>query len=748
MSHPLQDACQRKDSLEPGYASLVSFFESLDEATALLDSDGAVLCVNPAGLRLFGVNDLDEWCLHWKDFLAHCGEAEQSIAGLRGAGFLANSACRYEPLGLVVTLKLRPFEWSGGCAYMAVLHDDRATEELNHEYQRQAQFLRQILDTDPNLIYVKDMDGRFVEANRALAVAYGTTAEALRGKSDADFNPVAEDVAAYLDADRRVMRNKEPLFIPEEHIQNTYGEDIFLQTIKIPLIDSDGVARQVLGVSTDITSRKRAEIAMFEAKETAEQASRTKSEFLANMSHEIRTPMNAILGFTEILGSLVLDPKQREYLSSIQSSGKSLMSLINDILDLSKVEAGKLVLEYAPLDLRALLEEVHQIFGQKLLEQNLFFQIEVEETVPRYVSLDEGRLRQILLNLVGNAVKFTEKGGVTLILKSKTKGRSVELDIEVRDTGVGIEPRQKDRIFEAFEQQSGQSSAKFGGTGLGLAITKKLIEVMGGRIQVESDLGLGSRFRVFLPHVEVAQQVHRLERENPQVDPASLLFEPALVLVVDDIFENRQLIQGFLPYPELSLIEASSGAEALELVSHYRPDLILMDLKMPGMSGLEVREVLKKRPDTAQIPVVVVTASVMTDQEILLRQQFDGYLPKPVVRNDLLNCLCRFLNHQISDQEQTSQAPRSGLVGGQFDLQPELAGLLARDYLPRGVQLLEYQTINDIETFAQELIQLARDFEHDHLVDWAEALNDQCNRFDIQGIARLLKELERALGSG
>ncbi len=284
------------------------------------------------------------------------------------------------------------------------------------------------------------------------------------------------------------------------------------------------------------------------AKAEAETANQTISEFLANMSHEIRTPMNAILGFTEILGGLVENPQQKEYLSSIQSSGKSLLSLINDILDLSKVEAGKLELDYTAVDTRVVFQEMEQIFSQKIAQKGFEFILDIDPDLPPLI-LDETRLRQILFNLVGNAVKFTDDGYIKLSVRTEVPERdhkTMDLLFEVADTGIGIPEDQQDKIFGAFEQKKGQSHAKYGGTGLGLAITKRLIEMMNGDVYVTGDLGKGSTFHVTLRGLTIASETDLASRDRPAIDVDAVTFARASILVVDDIEVNRNLVRGYL----------------------------------------------------------------------------------------------------------------------------------------------------------------------------------------------------------
>jgi signal transduction histidine kinase/CheY-like chemotaxis protein len=383
-----------------------------------------------------------------------------------------------------------------------------------------------------------------------------------------------------------------------------------------------------------------------EAKEAAEKANRAKSEFLANMSHEIRTPMNAILGFTELLEAEITEEMHREFLEAIASSGETLLEIINDILDLSRIEAGKLELEYEAVNPRSILNDVKNIFSNKAGEKGLDFVLEVAPDLPELLMLDTLRIRQVLFNLVGNAVKFTDKGYIKLSAYRTTDGNepgTTNIGFAVQDTGIGIPADQQQSIFEAFKQQEGQKTIKYGGTGLGLAITRRLVELMEGDITVQSQEGKGSTFRITLKNVVLSTR----EQDPENGDSGrwkAITFEKATILVVDDKELNRKLLIKFLAGYDLDIIEAGNGEEAIEKIKLHHPDLVLMDVKMPVMDGCKATQLLKKDKVLKKIPVIIITASALKEQEPEIKKAgADGHLNKPVKRRALIKELKRFL---------------------------------------------------------------------------------------------------------
>ncbi len=388
-----------------------------------------------------------------------------------------------------------------------------------------------------------------------------------------------------------------------------------------------------------------------EAKDQAESASKVKSEFLANMSHEIRTPMNAVLGFAELLNDMVDDPMQKSYIKNILSSGKNLLGLINDILDLSKIESGKFEIQWASTNPKNLFEEIASVFSVKTTEKNLQLILEIDEKIPSCLILDELRLRQVIFNLVGNAIKFTQKGTVTLKISSSYKENMdslVDLKFEIIDTGIGIPEKDIAKIFEAFTQQEGQDARKFGGTGLGLTITKRLVELMGGQLKVESKLGEGSNFIVILQNIAVGT----LEiKQKIDAIPENITFKNAKILLVDDILMNREVVKGFLKPLQLEITEAENGKIALEKLQSQSFDLVFMDIKMPVMDGYEAKTAIDKIPNLSHIPIVALTAQAMKeDQDRIKQLKFNDYLTKPVSKQALIGCLAKFLETDFNNK--------------------------------------------------------------------------------------------------
>jgi PAS domain S-box-containing protein len=605
-----------------------------------------------------------------------------------------------------------------------------------------------LVENLPQCILRKDLSERFTFANDHLCRLLGKSQEEIIGKTDFDVVP-RELAEKYQRDDRSIIETGKSLETVEE-LASSDGGRMYIQTAKTPLRDADGRIIGVQAILWDITEGRLAEEQLKQAKEAAEAANQAKSEFLANMSHEIRTPMNAILGFSELLRTQLAASKERQYLEAISSSGRTLLALINDILDLSKIEAGKLELQYEPVSVARVVGEMQKLFSIKADEKGIGLVAEVDPRLPSGLLLDEVRLRQILFNVIGNALKFTEKGYVKIRAWAEMREddeSKVRLFLEVEDTGIGIPPDQQERIFAAFSQVSGQSARKFGGTGLGLAITRRLTEIAGGTITLKSELGKGSTFRFEFPNVAIT------ELEPPTsitLDAGGDFsqFEPVKILVADDVALNRALVTGYFEGTGHELILANNGLEALELAERHRPDLILMDMRMPGLDGYETTARLKANPHLKQIPVIAVTASSFREEEARARQLCDGFLRKPLSRAELISELKRFLK---AKDMRPGQPDRDALV-----IQPvaeeapvtthilarrtQLFGRLQEQQKTVWPELCQSLSMDEIEQFAQRLRTWAEEGQWPTLRAYATALEDQARAFDL---ARLPKSLQQ-----
>jgi len=445
------------------------------------------------------------------------------------------------------------------------------------------------------------------------------------------------------------------------------------------------------------------------AKDEADSANRMKSAFLANMSHEIRTPMNAIIGFTDILEKKLQDPVNKNFAKSVQDSSKILLSIINDILDISKVEAGKLSLEYLPTDIRSLAHEIDAIFSHKTKAKALKFNIVVHKNVPETLVLDEIRTRQIIFNLLSNAIKFTIEGEVTLTITSaqNVEDSKTKLIIEVQDTGIGIDESEQASMFHSFSQHSNQSNKEYGGTGLGLAITKQLVELMGGKIALKSKRDEGSTFIVTLENVLISNEKISLSK----MDLEEILFEKATLLIADDIELNRELIKEYLRGTPLKILEARDGQEAVDIAKSNKIDVILMDIKMPNKNGYEATKEIKESQD---IPIIAVTASVVFAQDSQKNRIFDTFLQKPLKKNILIDALSQYIHYKTKESKSINH-PKSTQEELSLKDYPQLQ-LLLKDAKTKGdIKLIqefanklgEYGDKENLESFKNLSIQIS-----------------------------------------
>ncbi len=507
--------------------------------------------------------------------------------------------------------------------------------------------------------------------------------------------------------------------------------DGLLSIIPIRYHNKDALLHIIVNLNERISMERDLELAKF----TAESANKAKSEFLANMSHEIRTPMNAIIGFTELLHEQVQDNKLKSFVKTIKSAGNSLLLLINDILDLSKIEAGKLTINKEVCNPHGIFEDISNIFTMNVRSKGLDFMLQVDEKIPNALLLDSTRIRQVLFNLVGNAVKFTHSGTITLRATAENENEihsKVDLRIDVEDTGIGIAPDKIEQIFENFQQQEGQSVRKYGGTGLGLTISKRLTELMNGQILVTSTPDKGSCFSLYLRSVDVSSVELSTTKAKEMLNTAVVTFDKASVLIVDDIEDNRKLLIEIFKNLDINYQEACNGKEATVYAEKSHFDLIIMDIRMPEMDGYEAAKIIKKKQ--ANLPIIALTASVMRDDyERQRKENFSGYLRKPVLKQELVNELKQHLPFTEIEKSESQQA-------NTITIEPELLRALKSEYLEQCQQLKQNNNLTNISAFAHDLQKLAERNQSTSLHDFSTQLIQATDIFDIIAIKALLNQ--------
>ncbi|MGQ9573786.1 MAG: PAS domain S-box protein [Thermoguttaceae bacterium] len=648
----------REEALQEAHQSEDRFrrlFEDSNDTIVIVDPQGRILDVNARGCEMTGYSREELlgrpiYTLHPAQDLAHAQEALATI--LRDGSHRLDTQCRRKD-GTILDVEISARLVPGPQPFiLGIIHDITQRKWLEIQQRNHARFLKALLDTIPNGIYYKDLQGRYLGCNQTFAALVNRSPSEVVGLTVDDVAPpeVAEAMRR-LDAELACQPGKKSY---EGPVVLSGGDRRYVLVQKATFTDAEGNPAGIVGVVTDLTEVKRSQSDLARAMEAAEAASRAKTEFLANMSHEIRTPVTAILGYADLLTDPGLsEAERRSFVEIIHRNGEMLLRLINDILSLSKIEAGKMTLEPADCPLWDLVEEVVSLMRVRAEEKGLDLELEPVFPLPQTVRTDSIRLRQILLNLIGNAIKFTQRGTVLVTVRLLCgESGPPQVEFAVQDTGIGMTPEECARLFEPFTQADASTARRFGGTGLGLAISKRLAKMLGGDIKVESWPKVGSTFTLTidpgpLEDVPLLDAVpERSGGQTPACAPPNVRLR-GRVLLAEDTVDSQRLIRAILAKAGLEVDVAENGRAACQMAwqsaAEGRPyDLILMDIQMPEVDGYEATRELRARGWCR--PIVALTAHAMAGDRLrCLEVGCDDYLSKPIQKQAFLAAVAQYL---------------------------------------------------------------------------------------------------------
>ncbi len=641
----------------------------------------------------------------------------------------------------VHVIKTPLYDTSGNVVgIQGIFWDVTERKKMEEALAYERDLLRALLDNIPDRIYFKDVKSRFLRVSTSMQKRLGIKdPNEILGKTDFNFYP--KELAEEFFADeQRIILTGQPLINKLERIVDRDSKESWASVTKVPLYNRSGNVTGIIGISRDVSKLKEAEAALEHARDAALETARIKTEFLANMSHEIRTPMNAITGMTDLLMDTRLDEEQREFAETIRTSTETLLGIINDILDFSKIEAGKLSLETIDFDLRETIEDTAEMLAQRAQSKNVELVYSIEDNVPAGLRGDPRRIRQVLANLVANAVKFTERGEVVIrVAQLGETEKDVHLRFTVRDTGIGMAEKTLPLIFKSFTQADGSTTRKYGGTGLGLAISKQLVEIMRGKIGVESQLGQGSTF-----WFELTLEKQPVSIANQENSPD---FHQLRILVVDDNETNCETLRHQL---ERWRFRSGCARDAADALTQLRSALaekdpyvvVLLDMQMPGMDGLTLSCAIKNDPALATTRVVILAPfGQRLNQDLMDESGVSQCVIKPVKQSRLLDALLTSTHTTFITNPHAAARSDVPVPGKKRAVQP-LRILLAEDnpvnqkLALRQLQKLGY-TAHPVGNGAEVLQEVER-------VSYDVVLMD-CQMPELDGyeVTRRIRELEK-----
>ena len=728
-----------------------SIFEGSRDAVMMTDRDGFIDC-NGAALRLYGLSSKDQFISRRPaDFsppTQPCGRDSGELSqekiedALREGGqFFEWIHTRMDGTQFPAEVMLSRIDYRGKTILQAVVRDiteRKRAEDALRESQRR---LADIISFLPIATLVIDREGRVTAWNRAMEEMTGIRSEDIIGKGNHEYalpfygerRPILID---------RVFDSEEELSQKYLHVGREGG--ILTAEAFIPTLGENGtfllgfasvlrdVRANIVGAiesMMDVTQIRKAEAELKEARDTAEEANRSKSVFLANMSHEIRTPMNAILGYAQLMQrDMSLNDELKEYLGIINRSGEHLLSLINDILEMSKIEAGRSFFVQKTFDLHGLLNDLEVMFRLQTDARGLTLLMEKVGDVPRWIISDEGKLKQVLINLIGNAVKFTREGGVALrVCAQRENGGAMQLLFEVEDSGPGIAEDEIDRVFRAFEQT--KTGINIGGTGLGLALSRGFVQIMGGELTLRSTIGKGCVFR-FNIHAEDGKEEHaergKTKKKVLGLKPGQ---EEIRILIADDQDTNRRLLSRMLANVGFQTREAVDGSGAIEAFHEWAPHVILMDMTMPVMDGYEATRRIKAMPEGKMTAVVAVTASAFEEhRRVMIAAGIDGYLSKPFKEDELFAVIgdLAHVGYIYEDETDPGSSPQKTIS---TDGIREVVGRLSSEFVRRMYDATKRADMDLLDDMLDEVSNISRPA--------SDAIRGMAARYEYEDLLKL-----------
>lgn len=590
------------------------------------------------------------------------------------------------------------------------------------EAERENVMLRKAVEQNPVGIVISDANGVIEYVNEEYEKTSGYSATELIGCSSDVLESSECPKALYTDMWDTLLKGK--VWHGDVLHLNKQGDPYWERGSISPVYNEVGKINHFVHVKENITERKQMEEELREAKERAEDANKAKSEFLANVSHEIRTPLNSIIGFSDLLSTELQSSSLLNQVQSIKHSSNNLLFLINDILDLAKIEAGKIELNYTPVNVRVLFNELNSVFSLRHKQKGVSLNLDIDDCFPSVVFIDELRLRQIILNLWSNAIKFTSEGAVDI---SCTFSQNNTLTISVTDSGEGIVPGDLEEIFISFSQGKQSMKRQVEGTGLGLSISRRLARLMNGNLGVTSALGQGSTFTLNLFDVDYSDEEQETVSLKSKEQNQDISFSGQSILVVDDQLSERKYIATGLKSAGLHVFVASSGAEALEIIEKSKPDIVLTDIAMPEMDGFQlVQEVLKKHTGT---PFIAMSASILKyGKRLETASEFVEVLVKPFTLDDLL----AVVQNHIPEKESKAE------FGEELD--EKTKRLLSDKMFYQWESFADQQPLGEVTDFAKELRSIGNDIESETITNYATSLIEALENFDIETMLRILKK--------